>query len=104
MRTFELTYPHSFTVQDMPETVCAIGFFDGIHKGHQQVIGKAVEIANEKKLESAVITFHPHPSVVLKKDTKHVQYITPMREKQEILQQMDVDRLYIIEFNQELSK
>lgn len=104
LRTFKLTYPHTFTPADMPETVSAIGFFDGIHRGHQQVIGKAVEIARDKKMESAVITFHPHPSVVLSKGTKHVQYITPLREKQEILQQMDVDRLYIIEFNEELSK
>ncbi|MCM3739003.1 riboflavin biosynthesis protein RibF [Oceanobacillus luteolus] len=103
MRTFELTYPHHFEVDDMPETVCAIGFFDGIHKGHQQVIGKAVQVAQENGMESAVITFHPHPSVVLKKGTRHVQYITPLREKQEILQKMNVDRLYIIEFNKELS-
>lgn len=104
MRTFKLTYPHSFSPTDMPETVSAIGFFDGIHKGHQKVIGKAVEIAKEKNMESAVITFHPHPSVVLKKGQVHVQYITPLREKHEILQQMNVDRLYIIKFNPELSK
>ena len=104
MRTFKLTYPHSFAPMDMPETVSAIGFFDGIHKGHQQVIGKAVEIAKQKNMESAVITFHPHPSVVLKKGQNHVKYITPLLEKQRILQQMDVDRLYIIEFNTELSK
>lgn len=104
MRTFELTYPHSFSQMDMPETVSAIGFFDGIHKGHQKVIEKAVQVAEERKMESAVITFHPHPSVVLKKGTEHVQYITPIREKQEILQQMNVDRLYVIKFNEELSK
>ncbi|MCG5103446.1 bifunctional riboflavin kinase/FAD synthetase [Oceanobacillus alkalisoli] len=104
MRTFELTYPHTLTEADIPETVCAIGFFDGIHKGHQRLIEKAVEVAKEKNMESAVITFHPHPSVVLKKGTERVQYITPLREKQEILQQMNVDRLYIIKFNEELSK
>ncbi|MEI3597163.1 MULTISPECIES: riboflavin biosynthesis protein RibF [unclassified Oceanobacillus] len=104
MRTFELTYPHTLSGVDMPETVSAIGFFDGIHKGHQQLIKKAVEIAKERNMESAVITFHPHPSVILKKGIEHVQYITPLREKQEILQQMNVDRLYIIKFNEELSK
>src|SRR5699024_953550 len=81
----------------------AIGFFDGIHKGHQKVIKIAVNQAKSNNMESAVITFHPHPSVVLKKDVQHVQYITPLREKQAILQQLDIDRLYIITFNKELS-
>ncbi|WP_099158142.1 riboflavin biosynthesis protein RibF [Virgibacillus ndiopensis] len=103
MRTIELTYPHTLVLEELPKTVAAIGFFDGIHKGHQKVIQTAVDEAKNKNMESAVITFHPHPSVVLKKDVQHVRYITPLREKQEILQQMQVDRLYIINFNQELS-
>lgn len=104
VRTFQLSYPHQLEKESIPETVSAIGFFDGIHKGHQRVIQEAVALAQSKKMESAVITFHPHPSVVLKKGTEHVKYITPLREKQEILQQMNVDRLYIITFNEELSK
>lgn len=104
MRTFKLTYPHTLLLDEIPETVSAIGFFDGIHQGHLKVIQTAVQKARENKMESAVITFHPHPSVVLKKDKMHVKYITPIREKQAILQKLDVDRLYIIEFNEELSK
>ncbi len=103
MRTFELTYPHSMVLNELPETVTAIGFFDGIHKGHQKVIQTAVREAKERGMESAVITFHPHPSVVLRKDVQHVKYLTPIREKQEILQKLEVDRLYIIQFNQELA-
>lgn len=103
MRTIELTYPHTLLIEDIPETVAAIGFFDGIHRGHQKVIKTAVAKAKNKNMESAVITFHPHPSVVLNKEVQHVKYITPLREKQEILQQLNVDRLYIIKFNKELS-
>lgn len=103
MRTIELTYPHTLLTEDIPETVAAIGFFDGIHRGHQKVIKTAVAKAKNKNMESAVITFHPHPSVVLNKEVQHVKYITPLREKQEILQQLNVDRLYIIKFNKELS-
>lgn len=103
MRTIELSYPHSLQLEIIPETVAAIGFFDGIHKGHQKVIKTAVNYAKRKDMESAVITFHPHPSVVLNKKIQHVKYITPLREKQDILQQLDVDRLYIIKFNKELS-
>jgi len=103
LRTIRLAYPHTLILDELPETAAAIGFFDGIHKGHQEVIKTAVNEAKSKGMESAVITFHPHPSVVLKKDVEHIQYITPLREKQEILQQLDVDRLYIITFNKELS-
>ncbi|RLL45358.1 bifunctional riboflavin kinase/FAD synthetase [Oceanobacillus piezotolerans] len=104
MRTFELTYPHSLNLEDIPKTVAAIGFFDGIHIGHQQVINAAIQEAKTRDVESAVISFHPHPSVVLRKDHPSVKYITPMKEKQEILQKLGVDRLYIITFNQELSQ
>jgi len=103
MKIFEITYPHSLNLEELPETAAAIGFFDGIHKGHQKLINTAINESDEKQLESAVITFHPHPSVVLKKDTKHVQYITPLNEKKKLLQQMNIDRLYIITFNEQLA-
>ena len=103
MKVIELTYPVELTKNNLPETVGAIGFFDGIHIGHQQVIQTAIDEAKERNMECAVITFHPHPSVVLKGATD-VQYITPLDEKKEILQDYQVDRLYVIQFNQELSK
>ncbi|MDC3414096.1 bifunctional riboflavin kinase/FAD synthetase [Aquibacillus sp. 3ASR75-11] len=104
MKTYTLAYPHNLTKTDLPDTVAAIGFFDGIHKGHQKVIGTAVEIAKANDQESAVITFDPHPSVVLKKDRKHVNYITPLKEKEALITEMGVDRLYIIHFNSELAQ
>lgn len=103
VKTIKLTYPLTLTREELPNTVAAIGFFDGIHLGHQQVIKSAVEDAKRKQMESAVITFHPHPSVVLKQGIQHVKYITPYHEKEEILRKLDVDRLYIITFNKELS-
>lgn len=103
MRTIKLSYPHTLLLEELPETVSAIGFFDGIHKGHQKVIQTAVTEAKNHNMESAVITFHPHPSVVLQKGEQQAQYITPMQEKQEILQQLGVDRLYIITFNDRLA-
>lgn len=104
MKTIELSYPHTLHKENLPETVSAIGFFDGIHKGHQEVIRQAVNKAKENNMESAVITFFPHPSVVLRKDVQHVKYITISSEKQVILEDLQVDRLYIIRFNEELSK
>jgi len=103
MKTIKLTHPHTLKMEELPETVTAIGFFDGIHRGHQKVINTAVNFAKKNNMESAVITFHPHPSVVLSKGNKKVNYITPLKEKQSILQRMAVDRLYIIEFNEKLA-
>lgn len=103
MQTIKLTYPHSFQKRDIPETVAAIGFFDGIHKGHQAVIKTAVKEANERGMESAVFTFHPHPSVVFDENVTHVAYITPLYEKKQILEELQVDRLYIITFDNHLS-
>lgn len=104
MNVIQLTYPHSLQKEALKETVAAIGFFDGIHKGHQKVITTAIERANKEGKQSAVISFHPHPSVVLKKSTEDVRYITTIEEKAEILKQMGVDQFYIITFNKELSQ
>lgn len=104
MKIIRLSTPHSLERQELPETIAAIGFFDGIHKGHRAVIEKAVMLAKEEGKESAVITFHPHPSVVLKKPSKPVLYITAQDEKVELIEQMGVDRLYIITFNEHLSR
>ncbi len=49
MRTIELTYPHSLVLEALPDTVCAIGFFDGVHKGHQMLIETAVAEAKKKR-------------------------------------------------------
>lgn len=103
VQTIKLAYPHTLCVDELPETIAAIGFFDGIHKGHQSVIKKAVALAKKERKESAVISFHPHPSVVLNAPVLPVHYITPIDEKEMILSKLGVDRLYMITFNKALS-
>lgn len=104
MKTTYLTYPHSLRKNALKDTVAAIGFFDGIHKGHQAVIQTAIDIARAEQKQSAVISFHPHPSVVLQKKDEKVRYITTIKEKQAILQQMGVDQFYVITFDKQLSQ
>ncbi|KHE72963.1 bifunctional riboflavin kinase/FAD synthetase [Halobacillus sp. BBL2006] len=84
-------------------SVTAVGFFDGIHKGHQKVIGAAKEKARELGLKCAVMTFDPHPSVVLKKGKQQAHYITPLSEKEDILESLGVDYLFVITFNTSLA-
>lgn len=104
MQTLRISYPLSIEGNELPATVAAIGFFDGIHKGHQKVIGSAVQKAKESGLLSAVISFYPHPSAILDANKKEVRYITPTDEKEKILAEMDVDRFYIIDFTKELAE
>lgn len=103
MKIIELSYPHQLPKEMIPETACAIGFFDGVHLGHQKVIETAVQYAKEHHLQSAVITFYPHPKVVLSNGEKKVKYITPPIEKQRALKQLGVDRIYTVTFNKKLS-
>lgn len=103
METKYISYPHTLNRGELPETVAAIGFFDGVHKGHQTLIKEAVQEAKQTGRKSAVISFHPHPSVVLKKDAEKVEYITTVKEKAEMFETLGVDFLYIITFNKELS-
>lgn len=104
MKVIKITYPHEYHSSELPETIAAIGFFDGIHKGHQAVISKAVQLAKLENKECAVISFHPHPSVVLNNPAKPVRYITTLSEKEKLLNKMGVDRFYLVTFNQELSQ
>lgn len=82
-----------------PNTVAAIGFFDGVHLAHQELIQTAVKIGKEHNLETAVITFDIHPKSILY--GLEYYYITPLERKMEILKEFDVDVLYIIEFTKE---
>lgn len=70
----------------------AIGFFDGVHLGHQALIGKAIDIAKETDGISAVLTFWPHPSKVFGHEVK---LLMTREEKHSKLKRLGVD--YIIE-------
>lgn len=105
METITLTFPltpGSAAALSRPQ-VAAIGQFDGLHRGHAAVIMTAVNNARRKGVPAAVITFHPHPKDVMRKGN-YDGYLTPPLDKQELLAGMGVDLLYIIGFNEELSR
>lgn len=83
---------------EFPPLSMALGYFDGVHLGHQKVILEAKKHADQKGLRSAVMTFDPHPSVVLGKNEKHVQYITPLANKIKIVEALGIDYLFIVHF------
>lgn len=103
LKTIYLENHRDHDNKPFPPVVLAIGYFDGVHLGHQQVIKKAVEIANEKGIDSAVMTFYPHPSVVLKRENPHTRHISPIEEKKELMEELGVDHLYLVHFTESLA-
>lgn len=88
--------------QECEAFVACIGFFDGLHVGHQALIEKTNQIAKEQRLKSAMITFFPHPSSVLQH--KQVMYLTPHYLKQQLLESFGIDYLIIVNFTVDFSK
>lgn len=99
MKVIELDYPHTYQKDDVPPLSIALGFFDGVHKGHQQVIASAIDTAKKNGWKSAVMTFYEHPLTVLRKQ-KEVQYITPLQEKISLIGDLGVDYLLIVHFSE----
>jgi riboflavin kinase/FMN adenylyltransferase len=104
MKTIFLSHPHELNKETSSPKVMAFGYFDGVHIGHQTVIQTAKRIADEKGIASAVMTFHPHPSVVLKKD-RAVQFaLTPLQDKISAIESLGVDELYVVDFKEEFAQ
>src|SRR5699024_2498877 len=103
MKTIRLTYHHDFHAEELPATACAFGFFDGVHRGHQKLIQAAIDQANDCGMKSAIMTFHPHPKDVLKQPSTPMKYITPLQQKEAIMEELGIDYLYVVTFNHTLA-
>ncbi|MCR8656301.1 bifunctional riboflavin kinase/FAD synthetase [Paenibacillus sp. T3-5-0-4] len=101
-----MTYPISLSEIELNDQSLsiAIGHFDGVHKGHQQVISKAVSTAKANGLASAVMTFDPHPKAILGQGEQYVQCITPLSTKTSLFEQLGVDYVFIVKFDSNFSK
>lgn len=86
--------------------VVTTGTFDGVHIGHRTIINRLKKLASEYGGESVLITFHPHPRVVLYPETagKGLKLICSQEEKIELLRKAGLDNIIIIEFTREFSK
>ena len=83
--------------------VVATGFFDGVHLGHREVIGQLVASAKARGEESAVITFWPHPRMVLRKDARGLRLLSSLTEKKEMLLSLGVDRVEVLDFTRDFA-
>ena len=83
--------------------VATIGSFDGVHQGHQYLIGKVVSQARQRGLDSVVVTFPNPPLQVLRPDFVP-QMLSIAEEKTELLQQTDIDKIALVTFTPALSQ
>jgi riboflavin kinase/FMN adenylyltransferase len=84
-------------------THLAIGVFDGLHVGHQAVIGHALESARQSSGHAVVVTFDPHPVRVLRPE-KAPRLLTSTRHKVKLIEKLGVDAVLLLEFTLEFSK
>jgi riboflavin kinase/FMN adenylyltransferase len=84
------------------ETVLTIGAFDGVHRGHQALISPVVTRARAAGRLSGVITFHPHPAVVLAPD-RAPRYLTTPGEKVALLEKLGVDLVVLLTFDRRMA-
>jgi riboflavin kinase / FMN adenylyltransferase len=83
--------------------VATIGVFDGVHRGHQRIVGRAMEIARERNLPVVVITFDPHPDEVIRPGS-HPPMLTTTRRQAELLADLGADAMIVLPFSVDFSR
>ncbi len=91
---------------DISHPVVTVGSFDGVHAGHRVIIRRLNDLAEESGGESVLITFHPHPRLVLYPDSsgKDLKLITTPVEKAILMEEAGLDHLVIMKFTKEFSR
>lgn len=87
--------------QKNPVVAC-IGYFDGMHKGHQALVKATIDKANELNVESALITFDPDPWVTIK-GMKDVKHITPLQQRINLAVEFGIKNIFILNFTKEMA-
>ncbi len=83
--------------------VVTIGVFDGVHNGHRHILKKVTEDASRLNGESTVITFWPHPRIVLNKDAGKLRLLNTLDEKINLLERVGINNLVILPFTKEFA-
>ena len=85
-------------------SVVTSGTFDGVHLGHQKILRRLQELATRKQGETVLLTYWPHPRLILQPEDKSLRLLTTLSEKVKLLEEMGVDHLIILPFTKELSQ
>ena len=85
------------------EHALSIGVFDGVHRGHQMLLGRMIEEAQARRLAAGVITFHPHPLSVVRPDVQ-ITYLESLERRVELLGELGLDFVSVLQFTSELQQ
>jgi riboflavin kinase/FMN adenylyltransferase len=88
----------------LPKAVVTSGTFDGVHIGHQKIIEKLTGLARKTGSETVVITFWPHPRLVLHADSQDLKLLSTFEEKARLLEAFGIDHLIKIAFTKKFSQ
>ena len=87
----------------LPNAVVTIGTFDGVHFGHQKIIKRLCELAKSSGGETVLLTFFPHPRMIIDPENQELKMINTIDEKAQILASLGVDHLIITPFTRDFS-
>jgi riboflavin kinase/FMN adenylyltransferase len=96
-------YNHLSEFKRLNNAVATIGTFDGVHFGHQKIINRLCELAKATGGESVILTFFPHPRLIIDPENQDLKMINTIEEKAEILAGLGVDHLIITPFTRDFS-
>src|SRR5579875_3667410 len=88
--------------EEWPRTVAAIGNFDGVHRGHQEIIGRVLQRAQALNARAIAVTFDPHPVSLLHPE-RAPKLITPMPQRLKLLAETGLDATVVIPFTRDFS-
>jgi len=89
--------------QPLDFAIVTIGTFDGVHVGHQKILNKLVELAKDNTGETVLLTFYPHPRLIINPDDDSLRLINDIEEKVERLALAGIDHLIITPFTRDFS-
>ena len=96
-------YHHLSEFKRLNHAVTTIGTFDGVHYGHQKIIKRLCELAKSTGGESVILTFFPHPRMIIDPENQDIKMINTIDEKAQILADLGVDHLIITPFTRDFS-
>ena len=96
-------YHHIDEFAPIKNAVVTIGTFDGVHSGHRKIITRIKELTTASNGETVILTFFPHPRMILHPEDQSIKMINTMDEKAELLEQLGIDHLIITPFSRDFS-